>query len=111
MAVEEIYERSHRYADKADGIERGELCRGDGGARLLTGDGQQRAEEGAHHEPELDQGFGLGLPGLASLTLPSQDMVVPPLNYAMVSDGSLFALRLSPMMPASNSTGSYSFSL
>ncbi len=32
-----------------------------------------------------DDGFGLGLPGLASLTLPSESMVVPPLNFSMVS--------------------------
>lgn len=30
------------------------------------------------------EGFGLGLLGLASPTLPSDDMVVPPLNFSMV---------------------------
>lgn len=37
-------------------------------------------ENGTYDEP----GFGLGLPGLASLALPTEDMVVPPLNFAMV---------------------------
>lgn len=35
---------------------------------------------------EDEPGFGLGFPGLASATLPAEDMVVPPLNFAMVSD-------------------------
>lgn len=43
---------------------------------------QRAATEGELLEP--DPGFGLGLPGLASLTLPSKSMVVPPLNFAMV---------------------------
>lgn len=43
---------------------------------------QSAATEGELLEP--DPGFGLGLPGLASLTLPSESMVVPPLNFAMV---------------------------
>lgn len=34
---------------------------------------------------EEEPGYGLGLPGLASLTLPSDGMVVPPLNFSMVS--------------------------
>lgn len=37
-------------------------------------------EDGTYDEP----GFGLGLPGLASLTLPTEHMVVPPLNFSMV---------------------------
>ncbi|CAB1100477.1 unnamed protein product [Ectocarpus sp. CCAP 1310/34] len=36
---------------------------------------------------EEEPGYGLGLPGLASLTLPSDGMVVPPLNFSMVSVG------------------------
>lgn len=43
---------------------------------------QSAANEGELLGP--DTGFGLGLPGLASLTLPSETMVVPPLNFAMV---------------------------
>lgn len=43
---------------------------------------QSAATEGELLEP--DPGFGLGLPGLASLTLPSESMVVPPLNFATV---------------------------
>lgn len=35
-------------------------------------------------EEEDEPGFGLGLPGLASLTLSSEGMVVPPLNFSMV---------------------------
>lgn len=35
-------------------------------------------------EEEDEPGFGLGLPGLASLTLSSESMVVPPLNFSMV---------------------------
>lgn len=37
-------------------------------------------EDGTYDEP----GFGLGLPGLASLTLPTEHMAVPPLNFSMV---------------------------
>ena len=49
------------------------------------------ATEGEYPEP--DPGFGLGLPGLASLTLPSEGMVVPPLNFAMVSNMHTFVAR------------------
>lgn len=37
-------------------------------------------EDGTYDEP----GFGLGLPGLSSLSLPTEHMVVPPLNFSMV---------------------------
>ena len=51
----------------------------DGRTRLID---QNTATE--TEDAYQDAGFGLGLPGLASLTLPSETMVVPPLNFSMV---------------------------
>lgn len=46
---------------------------------------QREADDKARQTEEEDEpGFGLGLPGLASLTLSSDNMVVPPLNFSMV---------------------------
>lgn len=47
---------------------------------------QNGAAELEHEENDSydEPGFGLGLPGLASIALPAEDMVVPPLNFSMV---------------------------
>ena len=68
------------------------------GGRDDSSDG--RTSQGAGTEGELlepDPGFGLGLPGLASLTLPSESMVVPPLNFAMVR----ISTTSPPLVPSS----------
>lgn len=49
-------------------------------ATSQNGSAQAENGDGTHDEP----GVGLGLPGLASLTLPTEHMVVPPLNFSMV---------------------------
>lgn len=80
---------NHRFTDKTDEIDHNALQRNSNEeVALLHREDEQQA--GLHDEQdgdllELDQGFGLGFLGLAALTLPSQAMVVPPLNYAMVS--------------------------
>ncbi|CAM9262191.1 unnamed protein product [Sphacelaria rigidula] len=82
---------NHRFTDKTDEIDHNALQRNSNEeVALLHREDEQQA--GLHDEQdgdllELDQGFGLGFLGLAALTLPSQAMVVPPLNYAMVSEG------------------------
>lgn len=67
MATELGDERGHRYADRTEGVE-----------HMLPSDLNEQGGEG--DEP----GFGLGFPGLAAPSLPYKDMVVPPLNFAMV---------------------------
>ncbi|CAM9189383.1 unnamed protein product [Ascophyllum nodosum] len=67
------YDRSSDYVDNSDLMDR-VVSQGD----AETEDNRQWGDE---------PGVGLGLPGLASLTLPSENMVVPPLNFARVSDG------------------------
>lgn len=61
-------EGCHRYSDKMEGE-----------GRILSPDVDDQGDE------TIEPGFGLGLPGLAAPTLPSRNMVVPPLNFAMVS--------------------------
>lgn len=53
---------------------------------------QYEADDKERATEEDEPGFGLGLRGLASVTLPSESMVVPPLNFSMV--------RLAAAMPA-----------
>lgn len=67
------YDRSSEYGDNSDGAER------------AIAQGGVEAED--NEQSDDGPGVGLGLPGLASLTLPSEDMVVPPLNFAMVRNG------------------------
>lgn len=55
-------------------------CVDEGGAGEQAASQEILEEQGETDEP----GFGLGLPGLASLTLPAEGMVVPPLNFSMV---------------------------
>ena len=64
------YDRSSDYVDNSDLMDR-VVSQGD----AETEDNRQWGDE---------PGVGLGLPGLASLTLPSENMVVPPLNFARV---------------------------
>lgn len=66
------YDRSSEYGDNSDGVERAIAQRG-----VEMEDNEQSDDE---------PGVGLGLPGLASFTLPSEDMIVPPLNFAMVGN-------------------------
>lgn len=56
-----------------------------GNLRTIGADGSGQDAETGREDVQDDVGFGLGLPGLASLTLPSETMVVPPLNFSMVS--------------------------
>lgn len=102
MAVEGGYERrSHRFSDKTDDIDHNPLQRDSSEEVALLHEEQEQQEGLDDHgdEPELDQGFGLGFLGLAALTLPSQDMVVPPLNYAMVRMSEMLPLSVVPILP------------
>lgn len=100
MSVQVGYEdRSNRFIDKTDNIDHNPIQRDSSEEVVLLHEEQEQQECSDEDEPELDQGFGLGFLGLAALTLPSQDMVVPPLNYAMVRTRYFMSLSVVPISP------------